>query len=191
MKLYFATGNPNKLKEVQAALPDRLEIRSVKELGDFDVPETANTLKGNALLKAKFYNDQFEVNCFADDTGLEIEALDGKPGVFSARYAGPDGNAQDNMNKVLQELEGQPNRKAQFRTVIALIIHNETYYFEGKVEGVIREQQSGREGFGYDPIFQPEGFDQTFAELPLATKNQIGHRGKAVKKLVSFLESKV
>lgn len=189
-KLVFATNNRHKLEEVGDVLKDQLEILSLKEINCFDdIPETADTLEGNALLKAKHIYDNYGFDCFADDTGLEVEALDGRPGVYSARYAGEDQNAARNMEKLLRELEGQPNRRARFRTVVALIEEGKVSYFEGKIEGKIIEQQRGSTGFGYDPVFVPDGYSQTFAELGSEQKNKISHRALAVKELINFLKN--
>lgn len=189
MKLVFATNNQHKLEEVQKAIGDKFEIISLKSVaGDIDIEETGTTLEENAHIKSSFIYDNHQLNCFADDTGLEIEALDNAPGVYSARYAGEDCSFDDNMNKVLKGLEGKTNRKARFRTVISLIINGKEHLFEGVVDGQITEEKQGEKGFGYDPIFLPDGFDQTFAELSMEEKNEISHRGKAVKALAEFLE---
>ena len=186
-KIVFATGNPNKLKEIKSAI-NSFEIIGLKDLGiTEEIPETGTTLKENALQKAKYVYDKAGVNCFSDDTGLEIEALDNRPGVYSAMYAGVDCNAENNMRKVLSELKTFHNRKAQFKTVIALIINGEKFYFEGKIEGTILKEKNGISGFGYDPIFRPNGYDETFAQMSIELKNKISHRGLAVKKLVAFL----
>jgi XTP/dITP diphosphohydrolase len=190
MKLIFATQNQNKVNELKQLMPDFIELLSLKDIDcDDDIPETAPTLEGNAILKAHFVFENYNVNCFADDTGLEIEALNNEPGVFSARYAGPQKEAIDNMNLVLEKLENQTNRKARFRTVICLIINGKQYLFEGIVKGEITLNKSGGKGFGYDPIFKPDGFNKTFAEMTIAEKNEISHRGIAVKKLIEFLKS--
>jgi XTP/dITP diphosphohydrolase len=186
-KIVFATGNPNKLKEIKSAI-NNFEIIGLKDLGiTEEIPETGDTLKKNALQKAKYVYDKTGLDCFSDDTGLEIEALNYQPGVYSAMYAGPDCNAENNMQKVLKALEESPNRNAQFKTVIALILKGEEYYFEGVVSGVILKEKSGKGGFGYDPIFKPVGYKESFAEMSIAQKNEISHRGLAVKKLVKFL----
>lgn len=188
-KIVFATNNKNKLHEIQHLLKDVVDIVSLADIGfNEDIEETESTLEGNALLKAHAIYDKYGDNVFSDDTGLEIEALDGEPGVYSARYAGEDGNNEANMAKVLQKLKKKTNRKACFRTTIALIINGKEYLFEGKVQGTIIETKQGNEGFGYDPIFQPIGYQETFAQLPLSIKNEISHRGLAVKKLVTFLQ---
>ncbi|MHC1706811.1 MAG: non-canonical purine NTP diphosphatase [Bacteroidales bacterium] len=192
MKLIFATNNKHKLDEIRAALAHlpQYEIISLSELGfNEDIPETADTLEGNALQKARFIYDRFGLSCFADDTGLEIEALGGRPGVYSARYAGEGCSFDDNIDKVLIELNGITNRKAEFRTVICLLIDDEEFYFTGDVKGEILTQRSGNKGFGYDPVFKPYGFDFTFAEMELTEKNSISHRGRAVQQLVKWLEN--
>jgi XTP/dITP diphosphohydrolase len=190
MKIVFATNNPNKLKEIQSLIPKEIEIISLKEIGcTEDIPETGNTLLANALQKAQYIKDNFNYDCFADDTGLEIDELNGAPGVYSARYAGPERNAKANMNKVLDELKGKKNRKAQFRTAIALILKGEEHLFEGKVEGYISKDKQGDEGFGYDPIFIPENDKRSFAQMSMEEKGAISHRGRAVKKLVTYLNN--
>ena len=189
-KIVFATNNLNKLRELRYAIKD-FDIIGLKDLNIIeDIPETGNSLKDNALQKAKYIYDKTGLNCFADDTGLEIEALDGRPGVYSARYAGPDCDSEENMNKVLNELGSLKNRNAAFSTVIALIIEGDEYFFEGKVEGEILKDKQGIDGFGYDPIFRPFGYDQSFAEMSLELKNKISHRGLAVDKLIKFLKNK-
>jgi XTP/dITP diphosphohydrolase len=188
-KLVFATNNAHKLDEVRAILEPEFTIVSLKDLNcNEDIPETADTLDGNALLKASFIYDKFGLDCFADDTGLEIEELGGEPGVYSARYAGEDNNAYNNMNKVLTLLGDKTNRKACFRTVIALKTGNNTYYFEGKINGEIATVARGESGFGYDPIFVPEGYLLSFAQLSGEEKNKISHRALAVNKLIDFLQ---
>lgn len=190
-KLIFATGNPNKVKEVNQMLGDQYEILSLKDIGCHeDIPETRPTIEGNALQKAEYVLEHYEVDCFSEDTGLEVDAINGEPGVLSARYAGPSRDSQANMDLVLQKLEGKESRTARFRTVIALKLEGETHTFEGVAEGVIRMERSGDGGFGYDPIFEPIGYDRTFAELTSDEKNAISHRGKAVRKLVAFLEGR-
>ncbi|MDR0871986.1 MAG: non-canonical purine NTP diphosphatase [Prevotellaceae bacterium] len=189
MKLVFATNNAHKLHEVSALLQENVQLLSLNDINcHADIPETADTLEGNALQKARYVYENFGADCFADDTGLEVEALNNAPGVYSARYAGEQKNPQDNMQKLLAEMADKDNRKARFRTVIALIINGKEYLFEGEVRGVIEREKRGAAGFGYDPIFTPEGFTETFAELPLEVKNEISHRGRAVKKLVEFLK---
>jgi XTP/dITP diphosphohydrolase len=186
-KIVFATGNPNKLKEINSAI-NSFEFIGLKDLGiTEEVPETGNTLKKNALQKAKYVYDKMGLDCFSDDTGLEIEALDYRPGVYSAMYAGSDCNAENNMRKVLEELGETPNRNAQFKTVIALILEGKEYFFEGVVKGEILKEKTGKDGFGYDPIFRPLGYKESFAEMSIAQKNEISHRGLAVKKLIKFL----
>jgi XTP/dITP diphosphohydrolase len=188
MQLIFATHNPHKLLEVQAVLPKRIDLLSLSDIHcTQEIPETANTLEGNAQLKADYVTRHYKMDCFADDTGLEIEALNGAPGVYSARYAGVENNAVANMQKVLSRLKGISNRKAQFRTVIALNLEGKQYQFEGVCKGEILTQKHGGHGFGYDPIFKPEGFDNSFAEMSLEEKSAISHRGRAIQKLVSFL----
>lgn len=190
MKLVFATNNLHKLQEVSEILGDNMELLSLKDINcNVDIPETSDTIPGNALLKAKYVNEHYQMNCFADDTGLEIEALGGAPGVYSARYAGEDKNSEANMQKVLSGLHEKSNRNAQFRTVIALIYNNKEYLFEGVVKGKIIKEKRGNAGFGYDPIFVPEGYDQTFAELGEDIKNKISHRAIAVNKLCDFLKN--
>ena len=190
MKIVFATNNPNKLKEIQSLIPKEIEIISLNEIGyNEDIPETGDTLEANAFQKAHYIKDNFNYDCFADDTGLEIDELNGSPGVYSARYAGPERNANANMNKVLNELKGKKNRKAQFRTAIALILKGEEHLFEGKVEGYISKDKQGNEGFGYDPIFIPENDIRSFAQMSMQEKGAISHRGRAVKKLVAYLKN--
>ena len=190
-KFVFATNNAHKLEEVTAILGNRIELLSLKDIHcHTDIPETADTLEGNALLKAQYIYENYQMDCFADDTGLEVEALNGAPGVYSARYAGGEGHdAQANMLKLLHELEGKENRKAQFRTAISLILDGKEYLFEGVIKGEIIKEKRGDSGFGYDPIFKPEGYDRTFAELGNDIKNQISHRALAVQKLCEFLQS--
>ncbi len=188
--IVFATGNPNKIQEVNELLAGRFDVQGLADIGcPLDLPETSPTIPGNALQKARFVYENFGVNCFSEDTGLEIEALGGEPGVLSARYAGEGKDAEDNMNLVLRNMAGETNRKARFYTVIALILDGEELLFEGIAEGTIRHEKSGNAGFGYDPIFQPDGFGVTFAELTKAEKNAISHRGKAVRKLIDYLAS--
>ena len=191
MKIVFATNNLNKLTEIRNILGNRFEVVSLEEIGcNEDIPEKGQTLKDNALIKAQYVYDKYHVNCFADDTGLEVEALGGAPGVYSARYAGGAGHdSEANMKKLLSELEGKDNRKARFRTVIALIIDGKTTCFEGIVNGEITQEKRGGEGFGYDPIFKPSGYSQTFAELGTGVKNQISHRARATQKLVQYLQN--
>ena len=190
-KLVFATNNAHKLEEVAAILGDQVELLSLNDIGcQADIPETAETLEGNALLKSSYIYKNYHLDCFADDTGLEVETLNGAPGVYSARYAGGEGHdAQANMLKLLHELEGKENRKAQFRTAISLILDGKEYLFEGVIKGEIIKEKRGDSGFGYDPVFMPEGYDRTFAELGNDIKNQISHRALAVQKLCEFLQS--
>jgi len=191
-KLVFATNNNNKLREVKAILKDKIELLSLKDINcNVDIPETADTIPGNAKLKAKYVNVHYDMNCFADDTGLEVEALDGAPGVYSARYAGEDKSSEANMQKLLHELDGKENRKAQFKTVVALILDGKVYLFEGIIKGEIIKEKRGNKGFGYDPIFVPEGYDQTFAEMGDEIKNKISHRALAINKLCEFLEKNI
>ncbi len=190
MELIFATNNKHKLEEIKAAVGYNINILSLADVGcDEDIPETADTLEGNASIKSKYIFEKYSKNCFADDTGLEIDALNGNPGVYSARYAGPGHDHLKNMDKVLSELRGQENRKAQFRTVISLILDGNETFFEGIVNGTILTEKHGVKGFGYDPIFQPDGFENSFAEMDLDTKNKISHRGHAVRKLVEYLKA--
>ncbi|MEI6061537.1 MAG: non-canonical purine NTP diphosphatase [Bacteroidota bacterium] len=190
-ELIFATNNKHKIDEIQAIIGDNFRIKSLEQLGcTEDIPETAATLEGNALIKAQYVYSTYGKNCFADDTGLEIEALDGRPGVFSARYATDGHDFEANIDKVLEELSGVTNRRARFRTVVALIMNGTVHYFEGIVEGEIIAERKGGKGFGYDPIFLPTGFEQTFAEMPLSEKNKISHRARAVCKLVDFLNTR-
>ncbi len=191
MKICFATNNHNKIKEVKAALGTEFTILSLEEIGcREELPETGDTLEHNAFQKARYVKENYGVDCFADDTGLEVDILGGKPGVYSGRYAGEPRSDERNMEKLLQQLEGKENRSAQFRTVIALLLEGKEYQFEGIAEGEILPQRTGEGGFGYDPIFKPKGFSKTFAELTLEEKNQISHRGKAVKLLIDFLRKR-
>ncbi|MDA9008267.1 non-canonical purine NTP diphosphatase [Flavobacteriaceae bacterium] len=188
MKLVFATNNQHKLKEVQEMLSNSIEVLSLKDIGcSEDVEETEITLEGNAKLKADYITEKYGFDCFADDTGLEVDALNGKPGVFSARYGGEHGNSEKNMQKLLKELHGKANRKAQFRTAVALNLENKQYLFEGICEGEILEKKTGTGGFGYDPIFKPTEASASFAEMNSEEKNKISHRGIAIQKLVDFL----
>ncbi len=191
MKLVFATNNQHKLEEARAILKEHIEIISLSELGCYDdIPETATTLQGNSSLKARYIYDHFGVNCFADDTGLEICALGGEPGVYSARYAGEPANSANNRAKVLEKLQGVVNREARFATVITLILEGKEYSFEGEVKGTIATSESGEGGFGYDSIFIPEGYEVTFAALNADVKNSMSHRGRALKVLWDFLENR-
>ena len=188
-KIIFASNNPDKLIEVQSALGAGYKVLGLKDIGcTVDIPETAETLQGNASIKSHYVLDNFGFDCFADDTGLEIEALDGRPGVYSARFAGESATYDDNVNKVLSEMSDKENRNAQFRTVISLLLDGKEYFFEGKVEGQILRERTDGGKFGYDPIFQPNGFKESFAQMPLDEKNKISHRGLAVKQLVEFLK---
>ena len=190
MKLIFATGNQNKAKEIAALLPEGFELLTLKDLDlHEDIPETSETLEGNAKLKTDFLVQRFGIDCFGDDTGLEISALEMRPGVYSARYAGPQRSDEDNMAKVLSELQNSDDRSARFRTVISLFINGEQYFFEGIVEGVIRTEKVGENGFGYDPIFEPEGMGKTFAEMDMKEKNQHSHRARAFAKMIDFLQN--
>jgi XTP/dITP diphosphohydrolase len=187
LKLVFATNNQHKLEEVQAMLTN-FEIVSLADIHCFeDIPETADNLAGNAVLKANFITENYEMDCFADDTGLEVETLNNEPGVYSARYAGEDNNAEANINKLLKNLENNPNRKAQFKTAIALNIQGKQFIFEGICKGTILPKKRGESGFGYDPVFMPDGFNTSFAEMDMIEKGKISHRGKAIEKLVAFL----
>lgn len=189
MRLVFATNNKHKLEEIAHAVGSDIDIVSLQDIHcEEDIPETADTLEGNALQKARYIYEKYGSNCFADDTGLEIDTLDGRPGVYSARYAGEAKDPVANMEKVLQELQGRHNRLACFRTVIALILNGKEYLFEGIVSGKIIDDKRGAQGFGYDPIFIPSGFTQTFAEMPLEVKNTISHRARATEKLITFLK---
>jgi len=190
MDLVFATNNQHKLIEINTILNDTFRILSLKDINCSDeIPETGNTLEANASQKAWYIYNKYNINCFADDTGLEIATLNNKPGVFSARYAGEERSSEKNMKKVLLELEGKTNREAQFRTVIALIIDGKEILFEGVVKGSIIKNERGGKGFGYDPIFVPEGYNKTFAEMGMDIKNRISHRANAVKKLSDYLKT--
>ncbi|QIH38089.1 non-canonical purine NTP diphosphatase [Flavobacterium sp. Sr18] len=189
MQLVFASNNKNKIHELQSMLPESITILSLESIGCFeDIPETTDTIEGNAIQKANYVKQKYGFDCFADDTGLEVDALNGEPGVFSARYAGEQRNADDNMNKLLVNLSDKNNRAAQFKTVIALNLKGEQHLFTGIAKGAITLEKIGNQGFGYDPIFQPEGFTQTFAQLSLDIKNKISHRGKATQELIAFLK---
>lgn len=193
MKIVFATNNSHKLEEIRQILGKSIEVLSLADINCHeDIPETAPTIEGNAMMKARYVYDKYGTPCFADDTGLEVEALDGAPGVYSARYAGGEGHdSEANMRKLLHELEGKENRRAQFRTVIALIEQKDgkpvAHTFEGKIEGHISDEKRGTSGFGYDPIFVPEGYEQSFAELENEIKNKISHRARAVARLAEYL----
>ena len=189
MKLVFASNNANKFLEIRALLPDAIEILSLADIGcNEDIPETAATIEGNAILKANHVTEKYGFDCFADDTGLEVDALDGEPGVYSARYAGEQKDSNDNVDKLLRELAPHLNRNAQFKTVITLNLSQQQHLFTGIVRGRIATERSGTNGFGYDPIFIADGYDVTFAELPMAEKSRISHRGIAVAQLVEFLQ---
>lgn len=187
MDLVFATGNLNKLREAQEIITNH-KILSLKDINCLeDIPETGNTIKDNAKEKALYLWEKYKKNCFSDDTGLEVEALGGEPGVYSARYAGEGKNSEDNMNKLLKNLEGIENRKARFFTVVALVLNGKVHCFEGIVNGVITKEKHGKNGFGYDPVFMPEGYDKTLAEISAEEKNKISHRGAALRKMGQFL----
>jgi len=187
-QLVFATNNPHKVDEVRNKLSGLFEIRTLSEIGCVeDIPETSDTLQGNAAQKSHYLHDRFHCDCFADDTGLEVEALNGAPGVYSARYAGPGKDSEANIDKLLSELKGKENRRARFRTVISLILNGQEHFFEGIVTGTILTERHGSNGFGYDPVFQPDGYDRSFAELSMDEKNKISHRGRATEKLIEFL----
>lgn len=187
MQLVFATNNRNKLKEVQQLFPKEITLLSLDDIGcKEEIPETAADLEGNAILKADFVTEHYGYPCFADDTGLLVDALNGAPGVYSARYAGDHRSPEDNMDRLLEELGNRTDRSARFKTVIALNINKEQFLFQGIAEGEITTDRKGREGFGYDPIFMPKGYSETFAELPMAIKNQISHRAKAIQELLAF-----
>ncbi len=188
MKLVFASNNKNKINEIQQMLPESITILSLEDIGcTEEIPETSNTIEGNAILKANYVTEKYGYDCFADDTGLEVESLNGEPGVYSARYAGEQKDSNDNMDKLLLNLENQPNRKAQFKTVITLNINKEQHLFTGIIKGKIIEEKIGTQGFGYDPIFVAENDTRTFAQLSIDEKAIISHRGIAVKQLIAFL----
>ena len=189
MQLVFASNNKNKIKEIQLLVPQSIKVLSLEDIGCFEeIPETEDTIEGNAIQKANYVTEKYGYNCFADDTGLEVEALNGEPGVYSARYAGEQKDATDNMDKLLNNLKGISNRNAQFKTVIALNLNGNQFLFTGIIKGKIIEEKIGSNGFGYDPIFVAEGYSQTFAELTIGEKSVISHRGLAVKQLVDFLK---
>ena len=189
MKLVFASNNKNKIQEIQALVPNIIQIVSLEEIGCIeDIPETADTIEGNAILKANYVTEKYGYDCFADDTGLEVDALNGAPGVYSARYAGEQKDANDNMDKLLSELKDESNRKANFKTVIALNLNGKQNLFTGIINGKIIEEKIGTNGFGYDPIFVADGYEKTFAELSMEEKSTISHRGIAVKELILFLQ---
>ncbi|MBL86315.1 MAG: non-canonical purine NTP pyrophosphatase [Winogradskyella sp.] len=188
MKIVFATNNKNKIKEVQSLVPEQIKLLSLEDIGCHEeIPETTGTIEGNAQQKANYVKDNYGYDCFADDTGLEVEALNGEPGVDTAYYAGPQRNADDNMNKLLSNLKNATSRSAQFKTVIALHLNGVLKTFTGICKGEITTEKQGDKGFGYDPIFKAKGFTKTFAEISLEEKNKIGHRGKAVSQLIEFL----
>ncbi len=190
MQLVFASNNKNKILELQNMLPETITILSLESIGCIEeIPETAATIEGNAIQKANYITEKYGYDCFADDTGLEVDSLNGEPGVFSARYAGEQRNADDNMNKLLEALLDKNNRNAQFKTVIALNLNGKQHLFTGIAKGQITSKKIGNQGFGYDPIFQPEGFTETFAQLSLNLKNKISHRGKATQQLIQFLKA--
>ncbi|SFB61026.1 non-canonical purine NTP diphosphatase [Algoriphagus aquimarinus] len=190
MKICFATNNPKKIEEVKAALGDSFEIVSLKDIGcSAELPETGDTLEHNAFQKAKYVKEHFGVDCFADDTGLEVDALEGEPGVYSGRYAGEPRSDERNIDLLLKNLENSSIRTARFKTVIALLLGDDEFKFEGVAEGEILKERTGNGGFGYDPVFSPKGYTQSFAELTMAEKNAISHRGKAVSELITFLSN--
>lgn len=189
MKLVFASNNKNKIQEIQALVPKHIQIVSLEDIGcTEDIPETADTIEGNAILKANYVTEKYGYDCFADDTGLEVVALNGAPGVYSARYAGEQKDANGNMDKLLSELKDKSNRKANFKTVIALNLNGKQNLFTGIINGKIIEEKIGTNGFGYDPIFVADGYEKTFAELTMEEKSTISHRGIAVKELILFLQ---
>lgn len=191
MKILFATSNKNKALEIQKLIPEGFEILTLNDIDlQEEIPETSNTIEGNAIQKTNFIIENFGIDCFADDTGLEIEALNGEPGVYSARYAGEEKDSNKNMDLVLKKMQGITNRKARFKTIISLTLDNKSYLFEGIVEGIIRKNKTGNLGFGYDPIFEPENKGKTFAEMTIEEKNSISHRGRAFEKMIHFLNSK-
>ena len=191
-QLVFATNNRHKMEEVAAKLNGKIKLLSLDEIGcHADIAETGQTFAANASIKSRYIYNQYQLNCFGDDSGLEIEALNNEPGIYSARYAGAHGNHQANIAKVLDKLKGSDNRKARFRTIISLIWGGEEHFFEGTVEGTIRHELSGSDGFGYDPIFEPDGYDITFAQMSMDEKNSMSHRGRAMDKLIAFLNAQV
>ena len=192
MEIVFATNNLHKLEEIRALVNHQLQIVGLQEMGiSEEIPETEDTLEGNAMQKARYIYNKLKIPCFADDTGLEVEALNNQPGVYSARYAGKECDPQKNMDKLLQELAGKENRKARFRTVIAFIHQDKEYVFEGSVEGAISSERKGNKGFGYDPVFLPQDYPETFAEMSLEAKHTISHRSRAMKKFVSFINDEL
>jgi len=189
-QLVFATNNRHKLEEVAAKIGDQIKLLTLEDIGCIDeIPETGHTFRDNASIKSHYIFNKYKLDCFGDDSGLEIDALGGEPGVYSARYAGTHGDHEANMDKVLEKLSAETNRKARFRTGISLIMNGEEHFFEGSVEGTIRHKRAGAKGFGYDPIFQPDGYNITFAEMSMDEKNQISHRARAMEKLIEFLEN--
>lgn len=189
MKLVFATNNKNKIKEVQSLLPEGIHLLSLEEIGCHeDIPETSPTIEGNAIQKAEYVKEKYGYDCFADDTGLEVEALNGAPGVYSARYAGEEKSSEANIGKLLSEMEGEEDRSARFKTVIALYLNDQLHTFTGICSGNIIFERKGLQGFGYDPVFQPEGKSVTFAEMDLTEKSEISHRARAIRKLIDFLD---
>ena len=191
MKIVFATNNPNKLAEIRQLVPEGIQILSLKDINCLEeLPETSDTLEDNAAQKAFYVFDNYGHNCFADDTGLEIDVLDGRPGVYSARYAGPECKAEENIQKILEEMEGEGDRDASFRTIISLVIDEKEFQFEGEVQGQIIPEKWGKKGFGYDPIFLADGHEKSFAQMSIEEKGNISHRGIAVKKLIQFLEKR-
>jgi XTP/dITP diphosphohydrolase len=191
-QLVFATNNRHKLDEVAAKLNGKIKLLSLDDIGcHADIAETGQSFAANASIKSRYIYNQYQLNCFGDDSGLEIEALNYEPGIYSARYAGVHGNHQANIDKVLDKLKGSDNRKARFRTVISLIWDGEEHFFEGTVDGTIRHELSGSDGFGYDPIFEPDGYDITFAQMSMDEKNSISHRGRAMDKLIAFLNGQI
>ena len=190
MELVFATNNKHKINEINHLVNSRFHILSLSDIGYFvEIPENQLTIKGNASQKSHYIYEKFKVNCFADDTGLEIDVLNGEPGVYSARYAGKGCNFEDNIQKVLDKMQGLTNRKARFKTIISLIINGKEYFFEGVVNGIILTEKHGNEGFGYDPVFMPDGYAISFAEMQLDEKNKISHRGISTRKLIDFLNN--
>lgn len=188
MKLVFASNNEHKIIEIKQQLPESIHLLSLKDIGcTEDILETAETIEGNAILKANYVTEHYGYDCFADDTGLEVEALNGEPGVYSARYAGEKKSAEDNMNKLLKALQDKTNRKAQFKTVIALNLNGKQHLFTGVAKGEITNEKTGDKGFGYDPVFKPEGRNETFAQISMAEKASLSHRGKSVAQLIAFL----
>jgi XTP/dITP diphosphohydrolase len=192
IQLVFATNNQYKLKEIREITGNDFEVMSIRDIGfEGDIPETQDTIEGNAIQKARFLYEKMKMNCFADDTGLEIDALGGRPGVYSARYAGEGCSFDDNINKILEELAGMENRKAKFRCIICLILDGKEFLFEGRIDGVITKERNGDEGFGYDPVFIPEGYHNTFSEMPAHLKNGISHRGRAMAKMMRVISKQV